>query len=244
MGVPAADDHAVALAGQGQIVAVTPFAAQQHRIFLAGNGLPDGEAGRGVDWHVHARHSSGRAECWPLAAKDKPRGNLFCLKLPADLAFVSQLQHGTDVADRFLRHRRRRVCRQPHGGRAGPARRRDHRAGRSAAGPSGSAARRRGVGRGGHRRCRHPWTTCWADRSWHAIIHFAALSLVGESMQQPMRYLRENAAGGFVLIDAAIRHQVPRFVLSSTANLFGSRTRCRSSRQRRCGRVRLTARAS
>lgn len=61
-----------------------------------------------------------------------------------------------------------------------------------------------------------------AGRAWHAVIHFAALSLVGESMQQPMRYLRENAGGGFALIDAAIRHRVPRFVLSSTANLFGA----------------------
>ena len=60
-----------------------------------------------------------------------------------------------------------------------------------------------------------------AGREWHAVIHFAALSLVGESMQQPMRYLRENAAGGFALIDVAIRNQVPRFILSSTANLFG-----------------------
>ncbi len=56
---------------------------------------------------------------------------------------------------------------------------------------------------------------------WHAIIHFAALSLVGESVQQPMRYLQQNAAGGFTLIDAAVRHRVPRFLLSSTANLFG-----------------------
>ncbi len=60
-----------------------------------------------------------------------------------------------------------------------------------------------------------------AGREWHAIIHFAALSLVGESMAQPLRYLGENAGGGFALIDAAIRHGVPRFVLSSTANLFG-----------------------
>ena len=60
-----------------------------------------------------------------------------------------------------------------------------------------------------------------AGRSWHAIIHFAALSLVGESMQQPMRYLQENAGGGFALVDAAVRHGVPRFILSSTANLFG-----------------------
>jgi UDP-glucose 4-epimerase len=60
-----------------------------------------------------------------------------------------------------------------------------------------------------------------AGREWHAIIHFAALSLVGESMQQPIRYLQENAGGGFALVDAAVRHGVGRFILSSTANLFG-----------------------
>ncbi len=36
-----------------------------------------------------------------------------------------------------------------------------------------------------------------------------------------MRYLRENAAAGFALIEAALRHGVPRFILSSTANVFG-----------------------
>jgi UDP-glucose 4-epimerase len=56
---------------------------------------------------------------------------------------------------------------------------------------------------------------------WCAVFHFAALSLVGESMRQPMRYLQENAGGGIALIDACIRHGVDRFVLSSTANLFG-----------------------
>ncbi len=60
-----------------------------------------------------------------------------------------------------------------------------------------------------------------ADGPWDAVFHFAALSLVGESMRMPMRYLIENAAGGMRLIDACIRHAVPRFVLSSTANLFG-----------------------
>jgi UDP-glucose 4-epimerase len=60
-----------------------------------------------------------------------------------------------------------------------------------------------------------------AGRDWHAILHFAALSLVGESMQRPLHYLRENASGAFTLIDAAIRNRVPRFILSSTANLFG-----------------------
>ena len=60
-----------------------------------------------------------------------------------------------------------------------------------------------------------------ADGPWHAVFHFAALSLVGESMRQSMRYLQENAGGAFALIDACIRHDVKRFVLSSTANLFG-----------------------
>ena len=60
-----------------------------------------------------------------------------------------------------------------------------------------------------------------ADGPYDAVFHFAALSLVGESMAQPMRYLLDNAALGMRLIDACIRHGVPRFILSSTANLFG-----------------------
>jgi UDP-glucose 4-epimerase len=60
-----------------------------------------------------------------------------------------------------------------------------------------------------------------ADGPWDAVFHFASLSLVGESMAQSMRYLLDNAALGIRLIDACIRHGVRRFVLSSTANLFG-----------------------
>jgi UDP-glucose 4-epimerase len=60
------------------------------------------------------------------------------------------------------------------------------------------------------------------DGPWHAVLHFASLSLVGESMQQPFRYLLENGVNGIRLIEACVRHGVPRFVLSSTANLFGS----------------------
>jgi UDP-glucose 4-epimerase len=56
---------------------------------------------------------------------------------------------------------------------------------------------------------------------WDGVFHFAALSLVGESMREPMRYLIENGAAGLRLIDACVRHGVKRFVLSSTAALFG-----------------------
>jgi UDP-glucose 4-epimerase len=60
-----------------------------------------------------------------------------------------------------------------------------------------------------------------ADGPWDAVFHFASLSLVGESMQEPYRYLLENAGNGIRLIEACVRHGVRRFVLSSTANLFG-----------------------
>jgi UDP-glucose 4-epimerase len=60
-----------------------------------------------------------------------------------------------------------------------------------------------------------------ADGPWDAVFHFAALSLVGESMRMPFRYLAENGINGINLIDACVRHGVGRFVLSSTASLFG-----------------------
>jgi UDP-glucose 4-epimerase len=61
-----------------------------------------------------------------------------------------------------------------------------------------------------------------AGGKWAGVLHFAALSLVGESMRQPFRYLLENATNGIRLIEACVRHGVGRFVLSSTANLFGT----------------------
>lgn len=53
------------------------------------------------------------------------------------------------------------------------------------------------------------------------ILHFAALSLVGESMREPLRYITENVGNTLGLAEAAVRAGVMRFVLSSTAALFG-----------------------
>jgi UDP-glucose 4-epimerase len=64
-----------------------------------------------------------------------------------------------------------------------------------------------------------------ADGPWDAVFHFASLSLVGESMQKPFLYLVENAALGVRLIEACVHHGIKKFVLSSTANLFGNPTR-------------------
>ena len=54
-----------------------------------------------------------------------------------------------------------------------------------------------------------------------AIMHFAAFSLVGESMKDPSKYFRNNLAAGINLADAAVAGGVKVFVFSSTAATFG-----------------------
>jgi len=53
-------------------------------------------------------------------------------------------------------------------------------------------------------------------------MHFAALIEAGESMRVPERYFRVNTASALTLLEAVIRHHVKRFVLSSTAAVFGN----------------------
>jgi UDP-glucose 4-epimerase len=57
-------------------------------------------------------------------------------------------------------------------------------------------------------------------RGIDAIMHFASYTLVGESMQFPLKYLRDNTVAGANLLEQAVAHGVGRFILSSTANLF------------------------
>ncbi|HET8728745.1 MAG TPA: UDP-glucose 4-epimerase GalE [Alphaproteobacteria bacterium] len=54
-----------------------------------------------------------------------------------------------------------------------------------------------------------------------AVMHFAANSLVGESMREPFKYLRDNVMNGLNLIEAAAQAGIKKFVLSSTANVYG-----------------------
>jgi len=60
------------------------------------------------------------------------------------------------------------------------------------------------------------------ERRPDAIMHFASKSLVGESMDRPMLYLDENVRCGMNLLHCAREYGVERFILSSTANLFGT----------------------
>jgi UDP-glucose 4-epimerase len=54
-----------------------------------------------------------------------------------------------------------------------------------------------------------------------AVMHFAANALVGESMENPSKYFRNNIANGLNLLDAMIATGVRRFVFSSTCAIFG-----------------------
>jgi UDP-glucose 4-epimerase len=57
------------------------------------------------------------------------------------------------------------------------------------------------------------------------VMHFASYTLVGESMTEPAKYLRDNVVAGINLMDAAARAGTQRFILSSTANLFDAPAR-------------------
>ena len=54
-----------------------------------------------------------------------------------------------------------------------------------------------------------------------AVMHFAASALVGESMQNPSKYFRNNIGNGSNLLDAMIATGVNRLVFSSTCAIFG-----------------------
>jgi UDP-glucose 4-epimerase len=59
------------------------------------------------------------------------------------------------------------------------------------------------------------------DRGFDAVLHFAALSLVGESGQFPERYYQTNIGGTLNLLEAMRAADLPRLVFSSTAAVYG-----------------------
>lgn len=54
-----------------------------------------------------------------------------------------------------------------------------------------------------------------------AVIHFAANSLVGESMVKPLKYYDNNICGTKVLLESMVAHNINRIVFSSTAATYG-----------------------
>ena len=54
-----------------------------------------------------------------------------------------------------------------------------------------------------------------------AVMHFAAHSIVPLSMQDPLPFVRDNVANALNLLESMAAHGAERFILSSTANVYG-----------------------
>jgi len=61
----------------------------------------------------------------------------------------------------------------------------------------------------------------FTENNIEAIIHFAANSLVGESMEKPLLYFNNNVYGMQVLLESMVKHNIKNIVFSSTAAVYG-----------------------
>lgn len=61
----------------------------------------------------------------------------------------------------------------------------------------------------------------FAEESFDVVMHFASSILVGESVEHPSKYYRNNVTNTQNLLDAMIQHDVKKFIFSSTAAIFG-----------------------
>ncbi|MBS5986835.1 UDP-glucose 4-epimerase GalE [Clostridium paraputrificum] len=61
----------------------------------------------------------------------------------------------------------------------------------------------------------------FSENKIEAVIHFAANSLVGESMTNPLLYFNNNVYGMQVLLESMVKHNIDKIVFSSTAAVYG-----------------------
>lgn len=61
----------------------------------------------------------------------------------------------------------------------------------------------------------------FTENNFDAVMHFAAFIQVGESVENPSKYYQNNTAKTLVLLDQMVKHNVKRFIFSSTAAVFG-----------------------
>lgn len=62
----------------------------------------------------------------------------------------------------------------------------------------------------------------FSENQIDAVIHFAGLKAVGESVKKAVEYYHNNLTGTLVLCEAMKRHGVKRFVFSSSATVYGA----------------------
>lgn len=66
--------------------------------------------------------------------------------------------------------------------------------------------------------------TVFKEQSIQAVLHFAANSLVGESMEKPLQYFDNNVYGTQVLLQAMTEFKIDKIIFSSTAATYGNVT--------------------
>ncbi len=64
----------------------------------------------------------------------------------------------------------------------------------------------------------------FANEQIDAVIHFAGLKAVGESVELPLEYYENNLVSTFSLVRAMRLHQVKKLVFSSSATVYGHNT--------------------
>ena len=62
----------------------------------------------------------------------------------------------------------------------------------------------------------------FAKHKFDAIIHFAGLKAVGESVKKPLHYYDNNLTSTLTLLQQAVEHKVPKFIFSSSATVYGT----------------------
>ena len=65
----------------------------------------------------------------------------------------------------------------------------------------------------------------FAQHKPEAVLHFAAYAFVGESVEDPLKYYRNNLAAPLVLVEAMQRHGCKKFIFSSTCATYGNPVR-------------------
>ena len=62
----------------------------------------------------------------------------------------------------------------------------------------------------------------FAENELDAVIHFAGLKAVGESVEKPTLYYRNNIDSTLTLLETMIKHKVNNFIFSSSATVYGT----------------------
>lgn len=62
----------------------------------------------------------------------------------------------------------------------------------------------------------------FAKNNIEAVIHFAGLKAVGESVEMPLRYYHNNVSGTLILCEVMLQHNVKKMVFSSSATVYGN----------------------